>query len=305
MYTAKTFCALLDRLTESPAIKPACRSIGIDASNFWSWMAASTKQENERFRFAWGGAVDWLHVHFQTARRRNIVLLESHLRDVLQGGHETTVVHNGQVSYELDPFFVGWTDEEMVALGFSLRERYVLDEAGRAKVLTVKVVPPAHLLIRGAQAYLKGAGWGDTKTVDSNVRVTGGVQFLGKPPEPPAPERKQIAAPQPLPTSDIDAGTERPGDSDLIKDLRARLRAGINNPRPLAPGAVSGRDDDNPELSAEDMHRPRAASMASIPATLKPAAHDPAGPARQVERDNLGVGPDPRTAGGSMGFRTA
>jgi hypothetical protein len=275
------------------------RAIGIDPSSFWQWMQESSKMENPRFKFEWGGSIDWLHSHYQTARRRNIVLLEGHLRDVLQVGHETVVVHNGQVSYELNPDYLDWSDEDFRTFCVDPKQRYVLDELGRPKVLTVHTAPPAHLLIRGASAYLPA--WKESKTLDVNSRVSGGVMVLtGKAPETPL---KKLAAP--LPASDEDAAIDRSGDSELVRDLRARLRAGVKQPRPLAH-VPAAPDDDVPDdegdlprraaaMADEFNHRPHAApaSLPVIPSTPRPMR----------ERDDALPEPDPHMIAGARGFK--
>jgi hypothetical protein len=64
----------------------------------------------------------------------------------------------------------------MVNLDFSLADRYVRDELGRAMPLKVKRAAPAHLKIAATRAYLPA--WQEHQTIDVNQRIRGSVAHV-------------------------------------------------------------------------------------------------------------------------------
>ena len=199
MKSQATMSAVLDALVSTGGnITESMKACGCDPSLFWKWMLASNQQTDERYFLPWGGGdPQWFHIHYQTARKRSTVLMEGNLRAVVTSGRvERQIVFNGELQFERDRRFIGWTDQEMLDLGFKVSQRYVRDELGRAIPATYSEPAPAHLLIRGAAAYLPQ--WQDHRSVDANISHSGvlTIHRRSAPPIVPAPVQqavKQIA----------------------------------------------------------------------------------------------------------------
>jgi hypothetical protein len=275
MYDSSTFCALLDRLVERPAIRPACRAIGIDPSSFWSWLHESAAG-NERFKFEWGGQIDFLHVHYQTARKRNVILYEATLRDTVTNGQRRQVVHDGKLALAYNDRIAPCdrdADSEMLRILYDVSDPWARDELGRLQPLEIVEPCPAHLSIRAAAALMPSL-WGEKRQLDVNIAGQGGVMVLGasKPPEPVAAIEDHHSEPvdtvmaieaQSAPLDAEDAMTDHISDSPLVADLRRRLREGVRNPLPRAAVPIGRPQDDHDGEGRrpvyEDDVRPRPA----------------------------------------------
>jgi hypothetical protein len=279
-YGIETFTALLDRLVESPSVKSACRALQIDPSSFWTWLQESSAG-NPRFQFEWSGETAFLHEHYATARKRSVVLFESHLRDVVLNGQRRQVVHDGKLQYAFDDAIAiedRDADPDVLSLLYGKRDPYLRDELNRLCPLEIVEPCAAHLSIRAASSLM--SAWREHKSVDIEQRISGGVMVLTgrRPPDPKmkvvapalAPpvvvieqdlvpdqvgherlERQEMVEPeeQTMVTED-NAMVDQPGDSDLVRDLRARLRRGVEHPLPRSP-VIVGRPSDEDEPSYE------------------------------------------------------
>jgi hypothetical protein len=295
MYTDETKRALLDRIVEAPSIRAACRHVGIHVSTFYAWL-----EKNDPLEWPEGSEPQGFQAVYSRARKLSILLWESQARNEVlsDGGCVTTrqVVLDGKLCYAYRPDVAPQDrdDPELLQIlyGITTGDALLRDDLGRLVPLEVREVSPApaHLKIHCLKSLIPS--YNPAERRESDVRVAGGVMILGAPPK--QEPKKLIAAPQPLPANDEDAATERPGDSDLVRDLRRRLRDGVKNARPLAMARAVPDDDDPDDVPP---HRPQAAApMASIPATPRPD--------RRERADGIGAGPDPHMIAGAQGFKT-
>jgi hypothetical protein len=214
------------------------------------------------------------------ARKQSCVAFEQAMRSEVLHGIPRIVVEGGEVQYQLDPTFLGWTDDEMRALAFAPSERYLRDKDGQPMPLIVYDPAPAHLKIKMLTSLMPNT-YGDRRTVDVNARINGGVLTIGAKPKEP------LALAPPIedddePLDHDDATRDRDTDSPLVRDLRKRLREGVRNPLPQGRGIVADpRDEDDGDV-------------VRVPARPAPPRPGPAGtgvpPQRQFEREGIGHG---------------
>jgi hypothetical protein len=183
----------LDRIVKHPNISQSAALCGFTDQSFFNAIRQSGKEEyRDRLFFEWQGEARWIADHYGEARKQNIVLLEAHLRDLLQRDEEI-VIEGGKIQYQMDPRWIGESDEWMTDFGLDpVRDRYLRDKDGMPIPLTVKKLAiPAHLLIRGAAAMLPRM-WGERSEV--NVNIGGGVMVIGgkKKTQQSMPNPKQI-----------------------------------------------------------------------------------------------------------------
>jgi hypothetical protein len=228
----------------------------------------------ERFRFEWGGSVDWFHEHYKTARRRSVVLLEAHLRDTVLVGQRRQVIHDGKLCLafrdDISPADRD-LDPDTLELLYGVRDPYQRDELGRLVPLTILEPAPAHLSIRAAAALMPSL-WGERKSID--VAIGGGVLVVdGRSTQPREVEQgpatmvageehvqEQIedhsesvevemaeAQSDDMDTTPLE--TDTPLEADLKRRLAELQARGPRNPMPQGHVQVGGRDDDE----ADDM----------------------------------------------------
>jgi len=301
MHSVEKMRELMDILCETPRIKSACRRCGIAPSVFWEWLEASGRGE-ERFFYEWGGRLDWHHRHFASARRRNILALDSHVREIIQSGQEQMVIHNGQVSWTLNPDAVGLDDESCKILGI---DRLLRDELGRPVPLTVAVPAASATLVAAVQALMPKE-WGVKRDVNVTIAHAPACVTIGA-----------LPAPEPASPSGVDGAeaTEAAPDAQppgralervlTRAELVARIAAidAANNYTPPAqkrpPPNGLRLDLGNGQISPSDPPEMLTGAGPAVPAD---------GAARRAikrEIDGTGVGPDPKMRNGAIGYRMA
>jgi hypothetical protein len=171
---------VLDRLTSKPNLTAASRCIGASLKLLFVWLKRSATMTDEKFLVRWPDLQAppiWFHEAVVLARKMHAVVLDSLLRDEITSGVQFPAIHQGQLQYQMDPQFIGWSDADMDMCGYSpTRDRYLRDKKGNALPLMIMEHVPAHLRIRGAASILPA--WREKSSVDSNVRITGGVLVL-------------------------------------------------------------------------------------------------------------------------------
>ena len=249
MKTQATMAAVLDALVSTGGnITESMRACGCDPSLFWKWMKSSNGQEEQHYFFAWGdGDAQWFHVHYNTARKRSTVLMEGNLRAVVTSGRVLRqIVFNGELQFERDRRFIGWTDEEMLDLGYKVSERYLRDELGRCIPATYSEPAPAHLLIRGAAAYLPQ--WQDHRSVDVNASHSG-VLTIHRRSAAPVPHAVQQIAEQVALEPDADTSGEddaamvEAADAPGMVEAPRSVSADTERPAPRSVSADTERPD--------------------------------------------------------------
>jgi transposase-like protein len=182
------FIEICDQLVGNPSLTNACRAVGIAPSTLFRWIADCAERPHlYEFEFADFGTVT-LAQAIKLTRRMAVALINSEIHRRALLGNDEVVVFQGRLQYRDNPKFVGWTDEEMSALGFSPADRILRDKNGNPVPLTV-TRPPSDALSLAVMKAMGGPEWADRRSVD--VNVGGGVMVLGRKQPTPA----AVAAP--------------------------------------------------------------------------------------------------------------
>jgi hypothetical protein len=244
-FTPENLTAFLEFISKKPNLAAAARSIGISEAAVFNWLhrsAADQKAANidSPFRLSWpeGSEPAYFHELIGRARARYKLLFEAQLRDEVTNGIPRVQTRDGQVVYQLDPQFVGWSDKDMEALGFDLSERYLRDSKGNAIPLVLNESAPAHLKIHVSRALLPE--YADKRSVEFHGTMQSAVRVISDRPAPiralPAPPQQETApeqTPKTLepPKTELAAALEkldqlereRGGQTDFTRDMRRLL----------------------------------------------------------------------------------
>jgi hypothetical protein len=295
-FTHANLTHFLDLMCGHPNISAGARAIGCTPQAVFLWLKRSAAGD-EKFLVRWPDADD-ASIQFaeavKLARKRFTVLFESQMRSEVVNGIPRVVIHNGEVQYQKDSRFIGWSDEEMIALGFSLHERYLRDADGNAVPLVVHEAAPAHLKIHVSRALIPQT-YGDHRSVavDVNARVRSSVMVIGAKREP---EPKVIEhASEPAQAIEGDPLAPVKGDRPDILELKRMARelrdrtgpsvaVGQHGERTIPRVEVFKPEDDKDILDGGSSPRDLVRSASFDPAALP------------------GIGPDGRPAT-SQGFK--
>jgi len=283
---------VLDAIMSGASYKRAMELIGGRVeSTVFDWAAKSIQAEKDGvtdcdFYLEWAGIEDFFHRHMPRARTRRGLLLESVMTDFVMHGGEEIVIENGKVCYALNEEYIGVTDDEMEALyGIPPTriawERIKRNDAGMPIALTRKTSAPATLRIAVLQGLLPEVFGNKVEhTINSHVPVL----VVGGAPKP-------LALPPPGAV-----------ESELVRDLRARLAAGPKNPHPSHPVQVMRDNPNDPQervaTSAEDPQVNAGGPLRPAPATAPAPAPSYAKPKATEPVDRPGIGPGTPPPGG-------
>jgi hypothetical protein len=237
MYDQTTFCELLDRLVEKPAIVPACRACGIAPNNWWKWIdqsfADETNNVESRFKFIWSGTLDYLHRHYVTARKRNVVLFDSHLRDIVVHGQRREIVHDGRIVYAHDPKLLADAQDadvwKLLHGDRPISDTYLRGDAGELVRETILEPTPAMLQARAAAALMPNV-WSETRKIEMSGNL--GTTVIGAKPAKQAAVAAAIEddahdddAPEPKQQVRLEPEHDRPDILALKKLVAERANA--------------------------------------------------------------------------------
>jgi hypothetical protein len=173
---------LLDFLVARPRLGAAMQAIGHAEKTIFALLKKSAAGD-PRLVMSWpkDSEARPFHELVVEARRKNVIVFEAAMRSEALEGIPRVVLHDGEIQYQRDPRFVGWSDADMVALGFDLSQRYLRDKNGNAIPLVVMDSAPAHLKIHMLKSLIPQT-YGEKKTLDVNNRINGSVMVLGATP---------------------------------------------------------------------------------------------------------------------------
>lgn len=150
------------------------------------------------------------------------------VNQAIHGLEEIVRDGNGRIVWQENPATIGKDDDQLI-MECGTADRLLRDAEGNP-IPAVRVTQlPATL----RQAVLRGlmpAVYGEHTSIDVNTKSSVVVQhnFLRR---PSAPVQQPEALALPAPNL----------ESDLVRDLRAKLQAGVKNPKPDSPVAILGR----------------------------------------------------------------
>jgi hypothetical protein len=252
--TADELRTVLDKYVEGATWAVAMAAVGRKEKTAFSWIQKSQhaerlKQLTSPFFLKWNSddgddpddKPDWFHVHLKAAgRARRTIIYETVLvNQAIHGIEEIIRDGTGRIVFQEDPAKIGF-DDDMLTMIYGSTDRLLRDENN----LPVPAVRVTQLPATLRQAIIRGlmpGVYGDHQTVDVNTqsRVIVQHQFLKRPSAPSPRPIEQAAEPLALP-----APEPAKVESDLVRELRERLKAGVKNPHPdpkLAPVPIMGR----------------------------------------------------------------
>jgi hypothetical protein len=192
--TQKTMLKLLRDLSEFPHIGNACRANGLNPATYFRWVALEEQLTVNDFPND-GDCMSFAAAS-KLARKMHALILDATLREEATLGFEKPIIFNGEFIYKKDLRFVGWDDQEMLALGFRLDDRLLRDKKGLPIVATYREPAPAAVRIRAAAAVLPNI-WGEHRSVDLTQRISGGVTVLSGTPIDVDSQPAQLSLPAP------------------------------------------------------------------------------------------------------------
>jgi hypothetical protein len=272
-----TFAKICEAICNSPSYANAARAVDIGESTLWRWIAES-QSGNPEYVFEFMGEQVPLHVAMKSARKMAAAGIIQNLEHRALHGDYRQTFYKGQPQWQLDPKLLGWTDEELSALGM---DRYQRDENGELVPVIEWTPPPVALALAVAAAhYPKLYGSHSEVTVNNrNSGVTTVKHVYGDKPKPlPAPV--EVLAP-PIAAGDDDL-------SDLLGEPSAESIEVSEIETPAAPMASPA-----PDQPAEYQRR-SAGPMTDLERDLLSRLKQPTGAPRvglvsvaRVERDDL------------------
>lgn len=229
---------VLDKYVEGATWAVAMAAVGRKEKTIFNWLQKSKraevlKQLDGPFFLRWNSddgddldePADWFHVHLKAAARarRTIVYETILVNQAVHGIEEIIRDGNGRIVWQENPKTVGKDDDQLIMENGNA-DRLRRDEAGNPMPAVRVTQLPATL----RQAIIRGlmpGVYGDHATVDiqSKSQVIVQHQFLRRPSTPA----------EALPPPKI--------ESDLVRDLREKLQAGVKNPKPNGRVEILGR----------------------------------------------------------------
>lgn len=171
---------LLANLVASPSIAEACRRTGMTPATHWNYLIRS-KQGDPLFQ-----EIEWHEVkapywqHVANTRVLAAAAIEQAALDRALNGCWVPSYFKGEPVFETNEEFLGWTDDEMRALGYDpVRDRFIWEgDPPRRKQVMVWLKPSEQLAIKMLKSWHKR--YRPHQQVDVNV---GGVLRLDRPNE--------------------------------------------------------------------------------------------------------------------------
>jgi hypothetical protein len=265
---AEAFLIIADSMATDPSYVHAAQRAGISNASLWRWISASVKSPKE-YSFQYGdfGTMP-LHQAIKLAKQIAVELVSAQLTQAALGFKRKQMFQGEQV-FERDPQLVSDAqDPERWKLLYGNRpitDTYKRDENGNIVWLEVEEAPN----VAAGLAILRAHNpklWAEQKNLSVNGSVGLGVTVMGQRPIPieASPVRAAIAheivqeaeaeamiedqsaradeteailddnTPEMVTAGpdDYDVPVEESTMSPLKRDLLARLKAGVKNPRP-------------------------------------------------------------------------
>jgi hypothetical protein len=297
---------VLDALVTRPRWQSAMASIGASEPLAFKWLAQSkyAKKDDDVssiFYLEWRGIFNWWHEHAITARRESLVSYEALVRDQAMNGIEIPILDSqGRQLWKENPATVGKDDDVLdLEFGAGKWSRIMRDENGNAVPLTRTEQVPAttrNKILDQIRGYRDAP---PSVHIHNNLRVSPPIKALRRAPAGPA-EPARLPPPK--------------EETALVRDLRARLKAGVTNPKPDGPVEILGRATGDKPDNVSSFPQDVPPTLADHPRAYQgEPTHVPAEKpnyARKlstggIDQAGMGRGPDPSLIGKSRGFRTA
>jgi hypothetical protein len=173
-----TLLKILDLLCASPVIRHVSAAAGISEATYFAWWMRSRKND-PLFEVEWMGVRQQWAEHLKVAREVYLTHLEAGFIERMERGTDEPVFWQGRPSWQTDPQFEKWTDEEMTALGYPLEARYLHDEkTGKRLMHTIHHPPP----VQGALATLAAHSpkWRTKTDLSVTGKVALGVSVISR-----------------------------------------------------------------------------------------------------------------------------
>lgn len=308
---AVTFTAICDALCVDPSLTRACKINGVNVASAFRWLRDCVDHP-ELYTFEYGeyGVLTFSEA-VRLAQKIQNTLLISEMRSRARFGFREQVVFGGKLQYADNPKFVGWTDDEMTALGFDpRRDRILFDKSGLPVPLTVQRQPSDQLQIAVAKVY-GGDEWRAADRREIDVRHSGGVMVVGqnRAPTPrtlPAPATAKVIeqvteeiVAEEIAKEEAITAAEEATDAELIPEIAPPVEEAEPAPAPevsadLDPVSVREADRDDvkpdPRTAAYAAYAPQLAALDKKLADVKAkAAAAPAPVGRYITRAERGI----------------
>lgn len=270
---------LLDALVATPAIERAAAQVGLTARTVHRYLVRSRAGDAVLQSIEWMGIAAPLHIHYSNAMKLAASAIEATALDRARNGCWVPSYFRGAPVFEENEDFIGWTDEEMVRLGWDpKRDRFVWETGPdgklRRKIVHVWLKPSEQLTIKMLESHF-AKKYGAHQTIDVNYAST----LTLTRPEERQPKMIEHKPEKQLVFDDETAAPERRGQN-------------------IAAGRPARNSEEFDKWAAQNEFAHTAVEVQQSDGSFKPISAAPSSSSnagamkRPTSPGNLGAGPD-------------
>jgi hypothetical protein len=182
LHTIEALTKILDSQCGNPSYAVAAARAGCSVQSLFRWRQASANGDAS-YNLSWMDIEASFASHLALARIIYMGQVEAAALDRALRGTREKVFYQGKPSWQLDPRYENWSDDDLQTLGLSNEDRYLHDDLTHSRIQhEVEHAPPVELQKAALAAYSKK--WQATSHVDVNAQVALGVTMVGNRPKP-------------------------------------------------------------------------------------------------------------------------
>jgi hypothetical protein len=203
----------------------ACRSVGVSARSFWSWIKASQSGDEEFIVEYLGERIQFARA-VNAARRMALHEMRGRMEQKSIFGYDEPIFYMGMPTWKPDPRCVGIDDPDIREMLGYPRDGLLRDESGAVVQNVIHHEPPVALQLRVAEmAFPNEYRPGTNSTVAISGSAVVGVAMMKPmtgppkiPPAPPLPQLEVMDAPDQLAIPETDEPSEEIADEETAED---------------------------------------------------------------------------------------